>query len=655
MTISPDGAWLAFGTQQGNTCIWHSSPEGFRPAPCEVGKDSDPVTTIRFSPGSRWLATTCTSACAAMNAPVALWDLNKDVAKQGPERLLHATELSEDSLLAISFGDDTRLAVAYGYRAEVWDLTRSDPPAHVVAKDARGQWINAVALSPDDRWLATGSLEAEIHLTELTHPERPPIVLKGHNAGVRALSFSDDGRWLASGSDDATARLWNMTDPAFPSTLLRGQDNPVGRVLFAPGAEPSHLLTVGTIATDEPDARLWGIPDPLIDPVVLHGSPAPLAGMAVSPDGKWIAMSNEGDAGLALWSTTDPRKPVAHLPIPGQSHSISFSGDGRWMAAKSETFGVVSLWELRNLSKPPIELAENTDSDNESLSFSPDSRWLVSGTWGGEVNMWDVSNDDPVTTPRHQCQQGAGVRLRPAFSPDGHYVATAANEWEARGRLWDLTSPNPCADPVLLDPHKPVDKREDTGYEVQFSPDSRWAATTSMDRVGRLWDLQSGAEPTLIAEVPFDNRVIPAAFSPDGRWVAFGSWDRTAKVLDLSQPDAKPVVLAGHAARILSLTFTPDARWLVTGSEDRSVRLWDPANPGTAPVILRGHEAGVFDIGFTDGGRRMVTGALDGTVRIWRLKLDDLIDVACRVAGRELTADEVAAYLGGPQNKLCGQ
>jgi WD40 repeat protein len=85
------------------------------------------------------------------------------------------------------------------------------------------------------------------------------------------------------------------------------------------------------------------------------------------------------------------------------------------------------------------------------------------------------------------------------------------------------------------------------------------------------------------------------------------------------------------------------------------VRLWDPANPGTAPVILRGHEAGVFDIGFTDGGRRMVTGALDGTVRIWRLKLDDLIDVACRVAGRELTADEVAAYLGGPQNKLCGQ
>ena len=78
-------------------------------------------------------------------------------------------------------------------------------------------------------------------------------------------------------------------------------------------------------------------------------------------------------------------------------------------------------------------------------------------------------------------------------------------------------------------------------------------------------------------------------------------------------------------------------------------------NPSTAPVVLRGHEAGVFDIGFTDD-QRMVTGALDGTVRIWRLKLDDLIDAACRVAGRELTAEEVTTFLGGTQSQhLCGR
>ena len=655
VAVSPDGAWLAVGTQQGVTCIWHRSPNGFDEKPCAAGKDRDPVTTIRFSPGGRWLATTCTGACTTMNAPVVLWDLKVDVGQQVPRQLKHATSLNEDSLLAISFGsDDTRLAVAYGYRAEVWDLTQADPPGHVVASDARGQWLNAVALSPDGRWLATGSLEAEIHLIDLTRPTNPPIVLRGHNAGVRALTFSDDSRWLASGSDDSTARLWNMTDPTFPSTLLRGQDWPVGRLYFSPGAAPRQLLTVGAVATDEPNARLWDIPDPLIDPAVLRAGPAPLAGMAVSPDGKWIAMSNEGSTDLVLWSTAIRRGPVATMSIPAASHSISFSGDGRWLAAKSESAAVINVWDLRNLAITPVTLREPFASDYQSLDFSPDSHWLVSGTWLGDVSMWDVSVDHPAMTPRHQCEQGAGVRLRPAFSPDGHYVATAASEWETRARLWDLTSADPCAHPVLLDPHKADDQRGDTGYEVQFSPDSRWAATTSLDRTGRLWDIASGS-PRLVAEVRFNDRVVPAAFSPDGHWVAFGSWDRTAKLLDLTHPGAEPATLVGHVARVLSMAFTPDGRWLATGSDDRTVRLWDPVDPSIPPVVLHGHEAGVIDIGFTDQGRSMVTGALDGTVRIWRLRLDDLVAAACRVAGRELTAGEVSAFLGGASAQhLCG-
>ena len=106
VAISPDGAWLAVGTQDGATCIWPSTPDGFREQPCDVGRSTDPVTTLRFSPGSSWLAATCTASCAAMNAPVVLWDLKKDFTRQGPAQLFHASALNEDSLLAISFGGD---------------------------------------------------------------------------------------------------------------------------------------------------------------------------------------------------------------------------------------------------------------------------------------------------------------------------------------------------------------------------------------------------------------------------------------------------------------------------------------------------------------------------------------------------------------------
>jgi WD40 repeat protein len=379
--------------------------------------------------------------------------------------------------------------------------------------------------------------------------------------------------------------------------------------------------------------------------------------MAVSPDGQWIATSSKGDDNLVLWSTADDRKPAASLPMPGTSDTLAFSPDGRWLAAQSPSSeeatsadsGVISMWSTRDLRAPPRELPEDAAGDRTSLSFSPDGRWLVSGTRNGDVNMWDVSQDSPSAAPRYQCSQGDAVRGRPAFSSDGRYVATATNGYDAR--LWDLRLPDPCAAPRLLGAHR------DAVAAVAFSADSHWAATASFDGTGRLWDITSGAEPTLVAELKFDDRVIQAVFSPDNRWVAFGSWenDNTVKLLDLKHPDAaKPINLVGHADRILAVSFSPDGRWLATASADQTVRLWDPAHPSAAPVILRGHEGRVFDIDFPKDGRWIVTAAYDGTVRLWHLKLDDLIDVACQIAGRQLTAEEVSIFLAGAQPQpLC--
>ena len=210
------------------------------------------------------------AACKDYGAPVRLWDLSADFPSREPKRLSHVTDLgNEHPLLAIAFNaDETRLAVAYGYVTEVWDLTQENPPQHVVGTSGgSGGWIRAVGLSPDNRWLAIGSSGSDVMLRDLMGDRQEPIVLKGHSAGVNSVVFSDDGRWLATGGDDATARLWDLADPTIPSVLLRGQDLPVGRVIISPGAEPRHLVTVG----DEPHARLWNIPDPLNDPVVLRG------------------------------------------------------------------------------------------------------------------------------------------------------------------------------------------------------------------------------------------------------------------------------------------------------------------------------------------------------------------------------------------------
>ena len=44
--------------------------------------------------------------------------------------------------------------------------------------------------------------------------------LSGHTAAIEAVALSRDGRWLASGSDDNTAKLWRLSDQNSAAMVL---------------------------------------------------------------------------------------------------------------------------------------------------------------------------------------------------------------------------------------------------------------------------------------------------------------------------------------------------------------------------------------------------------------------------------------------------
>ena len=52
------------------------------------------------------------------------------------------------------------------------------------------------------------------------------MVLRGHEGTVNAVAISPDNHWLVTGSDDKTARLWDLRakDPAANPVVLRGHE-----------------------------------------------------------------------------------------------------------------------------------------------------------------------------------------------------------------------------------------------------------------------------------------------------------------------------------------------------------------------------------------------------------------------------------------------
>ena len=200
-------------------------------------------------------------------------------------------------------------------------------------------------------------------------------------------------------------------------------------------------------------------------------------------------------------------------------------------------------WRAHDLGSAhprPVRVLSGHQGEVRGLTFTPDSRYLVSGGYDETVRIWNTENG--LEEKRLQGYLRWANRLD--FGPDGQYLAgTTLTGTVYLWRGHDLGTLH------ILRGHKSAVRA------VAFSPDSQLLVTGGDDSCVSLWDVRSGVRRHALHGHELFVRAV--AFDRSGRYLASGSHDNTIRLWDVASGRLLRVISHASASIMHAMAFSP--------------------------------------------------------------------------------------------------
>ena len=366
LAFSPDGEWLAAGTQDQDMRLWKVGGEEVTVL---AGHRND-VDALLFLPGAAGEPTALISA--GHDKRLLVWRRDGQSFGRIPQELAGHSQTVDQ--LALLPGGRYLVSGSSDHDLRIWDLEsgqsqRLDPEQH-------GHTISGLALADGGNVLISSSLDGAVCVWDLDGKGggRPRLRLEGHDGAVQALALSPDQRILATGGADRKVRLWDWR-AGKQIAELAGHDEQIGILAFSPDG---RLLASGAW-----NGGLWLWQGELFaSGSPLRGHTERVRGLVFSPDGKTLASSSI-DRSIRLWDMPNGRVRVLNGHEASVRHLV-FSPDGSLLSSSS-TDRTARLWDV---ASGELRALRRYDAIVTVSAFSADGKFLAVGGWDKLVHVY---------------------------------------------------------------------------------------------------------------------------------------------------------------------------------------------------------------------------------------------------------------------------
>jgi WD40 repeat protein/serine/threonine protein kinase len=455
-----------------------------------------------------------------------------------------------------------------------------------------GDQVQALAFSPDGRWLAVRSRGHGCQLWDVA----ARLMIAEFNVPAAdfggALAFSPRGDLLAMNAPGSTIQIWNLPARSLIATLV-GHEALVRWLIFSRDAKTLYS------AAEDGTVRTWELATQR-QLASMQAHTRWITSLALMPDESFLA-SSSADGTVRIWDLKQQCEKLRLTTHASMVWDVKFSPDGKLMA----TCGAdqrIRLWETDTWKE--IQMLQGHLNEVWRLAFSPDGKTIASGGKDETVKLWSAEPkvappSGRVFPPGTFISGGGG-----SFSPDGQWFMVFAG-----GRL-TIGETRSLRDVRELVPNRPLATNATVGL-IDASGSQLYLGYTD-GRVGSL-DLNTGRE--VKSAVGLESAVAFLSLSADGKQLASVSQGGSVRVQDTET--FQPIITLTNACPALTcLCFSRDGHLLAAASQQDEIFLWD-LRTGVQRFRMIGHKGRINSLDFSPDGRRLASASWDGTAGLW--------------------------------------
>jgi hypothetical protein len=304
---------------------------------------------------------------------------------------------------ALAFTPDNKKLVAGGYHElTFWDVATGKLEKRLYTRAERAY---AMVFLPDGKLVVAGGrpgqegdvrvydwqttptrVESRVASLDGVHDRRVLLAeLTETDDSVLCLALSADGKKLAAGGCDRLVRVWDLSGGHAKARLDQTIENHadwVFGVCFTPDGQ--RLLT----ASRDKTAKVWDLKakESLL---TFPEHQNTVYGVAVKPDGK-VAVSVGEDNQVRYWNATGDGKQIRNAGDHGMAVFKVIYHPKLPILATCSADKTVRIWNPDS-GGAVRTLTGHTDWVY-ALALSSDGKLVASGSWNGEVRLWQVGD-----------------------------------------------------------------------------------------------------------------------------------------------------------------------------------------------------------------------------------------------------------------------